>query len=109
MRATQAVKSGSSTPIRSHESASGHHSPRMRRVPSSGAGAGRTRRTSSLGRDVDPSPARLAGRTRSPYRPRAMPLLAHLTGPDLGLVTALFLAAAVLANLGLRWLARQRK
>lgn len=38
-----------------------------------------------------------------------MPVLAHLTGRDLVLVAALFLAAAVLVNLGLRWLERQRK
>jgi hypothetical protein len=35
--------------------------------------------------------------------------LAHLTAADLGLVAALFLAAAVLAALGVRWLERARK
>jgi len=39
-----------------------------------------------------------------------MSLLAHLTGHDVGLVACLFLVAAVLAGLGLRWLAeRQRR
>jgi hypothetical protein len=38
-----------------------------------------------------------------------MTILAHLTGTDLGLVTALFLAAAVLAALGARWLERERR
>jgi hypothetical protein len=38
-----------------------------------------------------------------------MPLLAHLTGHDLGLVAALLLIAAVVANLGLRWLGRARR
>jgi hypothetical protein len=36
-------------------------------------------------------------------------ILAHLTGQDLGLVTALFLAAVVLVNLALRWLERARR
>jgi hypothetical protein len=36
-------------------------------------------------------------------------LLAHLTATDLGLVAALFLSAAVLAALGVRWLERARK
>lgn len=36
-------------------------------------------------------------------------LLAHLTGHELGLVAALFLAAAILVNLGLRWLERGRR
>lgn len=38
-----------------------------------------------------------------------MTILAHLTGHDLGLVAALFLAAAVLAALGAHWLERARK
>lgn len=38
-----------------------------------------------------------------------MTILAHLTGHDLGLVASLFLAAAVLAALGARWLDRARK
>jgi hypothetical protein len=38
-----------------------------------------------------------------------MTILAHLTGTDLGLVTALFLAAAVLAALSARWLERERR
>jgi hypothetical protein len=38
-----------------------------------------------------------------------MTILAHLTGTDLGLVAALFLAAALLAGLGARWLERGRK
>jgi hypothetical protein len=36
-------------------------------------------------------------------------ILAHLTGHDLGLVVALFLAAAVFVNLALRWLERARR
>ena len=39
---------------------------------------------------------------------RTMTILAHLTGSDLSLVTALFLAAAVLATVGARWLERVR-
>jgi hypothetical protein len=35
--------------------------------------------------------------------------LAHLTGHDLGLVAALFLAAAVLTAIGARWLERAKK
>ena len=35
--------------------------------------------------------------------------LAHLTAPDVGLVAALMLAAAVLALWGVRWLERGRK
>lgn len=38
-----------------------------------------------------------------------MPILAHLTGTDLGLVVALFLGAALLAALGTRWLGRRRR
>jgi len=38
-----------------------------------------------------------------------MTLLAHLTWPDLGLVSALFLAALVCAAAGLRWLQRERE
>jgi hypothetical protein len=39
-----------------------------------------------------------------------MSLLAHLTGHDVGLVATLLLVAALLAGLGLRWLAeRQRR
>jgi hypothetical protein len=34
--------------------------------------------------------------------------LAHLTAPDVGLVAALMLAAAVLALWGVRWLERGR-
>lgn len=36
-------------------------------------------------------------------------ILAHLTAADLGLVAALFLAAAVLAVAGVRWLGRERE
>ena len=38
-----------------------------------------------------------------------MTILAHLTGSDLGLVTALLFLAALLAALGARWLERARK
>jgi len=38
-----------------------------------------------------------------------MTILAHLTGTDLGLVTALLFAAALLAALGARWLDRLRR
>ena len=38
-----------------------------------------------------------------------MTILAHLTGSDLGLVTALLLFAALLPALGARWLERVRK
>jgi hypothetical protein len=38
-----------------------------------------------------------------------MTILAHLTGTDLGLVLALFFAAALLAALGARWIERIRE
>jgi hypothetical protein len=38
-----------------------------------------------------------------------MPLLAHLTGHDAGLVMAMLVAAAVLAVVGARWLERSRR
>lgn len=39
-----------------------------------------------------------------------MIILAHLTGHDVGLVASLLLLAALVAGLGLRWLAeRQRR
>lgn len=66
MRATQAVKSGSSTPIKSQLAASGHHRSRMRRWESAGAGAPVTGARLYCPRAVSSVPA--AWRTRNERR-----------------------------------------
>src|SRR5262245_26762848 len=113
MRATQAVNSGSSMPIRSQLAASGHHNDRMRRWLrgwGSLIAEAADCRVAGGGPEARAAARRCACRTRPRRLPcRAMLPLAHLTWSDLGLVVSLFLSALVLCGIAWRTFARARR